>query len=175
MYLFRIDKKRCIGCRTCVAACMDENDLDPSEGIWFRQVTTTEKADCSCAGHITLNNVSLSCMHCSVAKCMEICPAAAITKRADGVVVVDTEACIGCKACFEVCPFGVPQFGFDGKMRKCNACLARLEEGRQPACVEACPMGALEFVPKTASETTTIWFPLIVNSDPVIVERGGRP
>lgn len=143
---------------------MDENNLDPGEDLWFRQVTTTEKTDCSCAGHVTLNNVSLSCMHCANPQCLEVCPADAITKRPeDGVVVVDPDACIGCKACFEVCPFAVPQFDVNGKMQKCNACLSRLSEGRQPACVEACPMGALTFTPKATTETPLKWWiPLVL-------------
>jgi anaerobic dimethyl sulfoxide reductase subunit B (iron-sulfur subunit) len=75
---------------------------------------------------------------------MGVCPTGAISKRTeDGIVVVDSNKCIGCRYCFFACPFGVPQYGEDGTMQKCNLCLSRLAEGRQPACVENCPAKAI--------------------------------
>jgi anaerobic dimethyl sulfoxide reductase subunit B len=58
-------------------------------------------------------------------------------------VVVDKTRCIGCHACAGACPFGVPQYGEDGTMQKCNYCLDRVLEGQDPACVASCPPGAL--------------------------------
>jgi Fe-S-cluster-containing dehydrogenase component len=76
--------------------------------------------------------------------CMEVCPADAIRKRSeDGIVVVDGTRCIGCHACAAACPFGVPQYGEDGTMQKCNYCLDRIGKGQEPACVESCPPKAL--------------------------------
>ena len=61
--------------------------------------------------------------------------------------MIDTEMCIGCKLCMLICPFGVLQIGTEGRaVIKCDMCLERLEKGRQPACVEACPTRALKLV-----------------------------
>ncbi len=59
------------------------------------------------------------------------------------MVIVDQGLCIGCKMCLMACPFGIPQFGKDGKMQKCNFCLERLEQGQSPACMNVCPARAL--------------------------------
>jgi Fe-S-cluster-containing dehydrogenase component len=77
---------------------------------------------------------------------LEICPAGAISKRTeDGVVVVDRNECVGCRNCEKACPYGAPQFGLDGKMQKCDLCLERRAEGKEPACVATCPGEALAF------------------------------
>ena len=60
-------------------------------------------------------------------------------------MVVDNAKCIGCRSCFEACPFGIPQFIEDGTMRKCDMCLDRLERGEKPICVATCPTQALRF------------------------------
>lgn len=90
----------------------------------------------------------MSCMHCGTPACKEVCPTNAISKRAeDGLVLVNPDLCIGCKMCLMACPFGIPQFGKNGKMQKCNFCLERLEEGLLPACVNVCPARALHAGP----------------------------
>ena len=60
-------------------------------------------------------------------------------------MVVDRDKCNGCEACAEACPFGLPQFGQDGIMQKCNLCVDRLAQGKQPACIGTCPSEALRF------------------------------
>jgi Fe-S-cluster-containing dehydrogenase component len=85
--------------------------------------------------------VSVSCMHCVDPECVKTCPVGAITKReADGIVVVDGDKCVGCKACLESCPFGAPQFGVDGKMQKCDMCLALTEPKKSSKPNEASPL-----------------------------------
>ncbi len=77
----------------------------------------------------------------------------AITKEQDsGLVLVDTESCLGkenCELCLQACPYDVPQFGMkqNAKMQKCNLCPDRVAEGRNPACVDACPVRALDAGP----------------------------
>ena len=87
---------------------------------------------------------SLSCMHCAAPECLAACPAGAITKREeDGVVLVDSEKCdgpSGCRECLTACPYDVPQFGSDGGMQKCDYCVG---VGREPACTQSCPAGAI--------------------------------
>jgi anaerobic dimethyl sulfoxide reductase subunit B (iron-sulfur subunit) len=90
--------------------------------------------------------ISFSCMHCGQPNCIEACPTDAITKRTeDGIVVVDRGECNGCGACVEACPFGVIQFDQDGIMQKCDLCIDRLAQGKQPICIETCPSEALQF------------------------------
>jgi len=92
---------------------------------------------------VTRSFFSLACMHCEKPACAAACPTGAITKRAeDGIVVVDRDKCNGCRDCFLACPFGVPQFGDDGTMQKCDFCL---ETDGKPACAVSCPSEALNF------------------------------
>jgi len=93
------------------------------------------------------------CWHCANPECVTACPEGAITKRhEDGVVVVDQEKCLGkdnCDMCLQACPYDAPQFGAEqnAKMQKCNFCIDRLAEGKDPICVEACPVRALDAGP----------------------------
>jgi carbon-monoxide dehydrogenase iron sulfur subunit len=91
--------------------------------------------------------VPLQCRHCEDAPCVLVCPTGALKKPVtQGPVTLDDQLCIGCKSCILVCPFGVINLGQKRKaIIKCDLCIERLEEGLQPACVEACPTGALRF------------------------------
>ena len=146
------DVDRCIGCYACQVACKQENDLVPhtleqaldnKSPVW-RRVMEVEQGD---YGDETVTYVSLSCMHCADAPCVIACPTGAITRDDDGArVVVNQSKCIGCKMCLLACPFGVPQYGENDLMQKCNLCLSRLEEGeKEPACVSVCPAKALKY------------------------------
>jgi DMSO reductase iron-sulfur subunit len=133
---------RCVGCRACELACAYENQL-PDKIRWRHIV----KAGPSMSrGAPQLSFMSISCMHCGLAPCMQVCPVKAISKRQDGIVVVDDKKCIGCKACLWVCPFGAPQFSpRTGRMSKCTLCSHRVEKGMVPACVAVCHVEAIQF------------------------------
>ncbi len=144
------DIDRCIGCFACQAACKQENDLAPHQleevleqtaPIW-RRVMEVEQGE---YGQETVGYISLSCMHCSDAPCVIACPTGALVREQDGGrVIVRQSKCIGCKMCLQACPFGVPQYGKDDLMQKCDLCLTRLQDGEtEPACVAACPSKAL--------------------------------
>ncbi len=145
---FYIDISICMGCHTCVAACKNWNNVPPqvtaapgTQGPKWRRIATVESGVYPDAQIV---DVSLSCMHCGKLACMAVCPVNAINKREeDGIVMVNRNKCIGCHACAAACPFGVPQYGEDGTMEKCNYCLDRILEGLEPACVESCPPKAL--------------------------------
>jgi anaerobic dimethyl sulfoxide reductase subunit B (iron-sulfur subunit) len=142
-YGFYIDTDRCIGCNSCIVACLDENDIQPGQGVKWRRVLNIESGT---APDTRLANVSLSCMHCGKPACEAVCPTGAINKRPeDGIVAVDQDKCIGCRYCFLACPFGVPQYSGDGTMQKCQGCVGLLEPGEEPACAAACTGGALHY------------------------------
>lgn len=141
---FSFDVSRCSGCMACVVACMDQNDLPP-EGSSFRQVIKVETGEYPSAG---IHFVSLACFHCMDAPCLNVCPRKAISRDAEsGAVRVDENLCIGCRACFMVCPFGAPRFSPGQKMSKCNLCTDRVAAGMDPACVHTCTTKALGFGP----------------------------
>jgi formate dehydrogenase iron-sulfur subunit len=87
--------------------------------------------------------VRQACMHCG--SCARVCPSKALVQREDGIVTMNPAKCIGCHYCHAACPFDIPRYGKDGAMRKCIMCYGLVDEGKKPACVEACPTNALTF------------------------------
>ena len=150
-YAFYFDGTRCTGCKTCEMSCKDFNDL--STGITFRKVleATLGETVRDESGVITTTcisyPVSLSCNHCDSPICMAKCPQGAISKDPDtGFVSNDLEKCIGCGTCVTACPYGAPTVDEEQKKSvKCTQCGDRVAEGKQPICVEACPVRALDF------------------------------
>ncbi|GAI91887.1 unnamed protein product, partial [marine sediment metagenome] len=138
------DSTLCIGCHTCEQACKQVNNLegeitiggDLSSNTWLK-VDLIEFSQAE-GGWLFIRR---ACTHCGT--CVSVCPAGAISKREGGMVVVNQDKCIGCHYCFEACPLDIPRYGEDGTMRKCDFCFDRLELGKEPACVEACPVNAL--------------------------------
>lgn len=87
-------------------------------------------------------------MHCATAPCITACPTGCLRKDALGLTVCDNSLCIGCRSCAVACPFGAPVFQRDGKLRKCDSCQVRQENGLEPADVRICPTGALTCRPE---------------------------
>lgn len=140
-YGFWIEIDRCVECYACEVACKAEHNVDL--GVKRRRVTNVWSGSFP---NVTFKTVSLSCMHCEKPACEAVCPTGAIKKQPDtGIVTIDQTKCIGCHYCFFACPFGVPQYGKDGTMQKCNMCAERLAKGQQPKCVSTCPGNALHF------------------------------
>lgn len=149
---FSVDIGNCTGCKACQIACKDKNNLPI--GVRWRRVFQYEGGEWLVQdGEMIPSNVyayavSSACMHCENAICMDVCPAAAISKRADGIVLIDQDKCIGCRYCSWACPYGAPQFNEDlGVMTKCNMCYDLVDKGERPACVESCPYRAMDFGP----------------------------
>ncbi len=155
---FLCDVNRCIDCSGCVVACKEGHHIPV--GINRRTVITLNQ------GEPGEKSISVSCMHCSDAPCIAVCPVDAIYQREDGVVLVNKKTCIGCGYCFMACPFGAPQFpkgavfGARGSMDKCTFCAGgpeetfseeekhlygqnRIAEGKPPLCVGMCATKAL--------------------------------
>jgi len=150
-----VDTFRCIGCKRCMSACKRWNNLNVE-----RDELLTDRET-----HLSANNwkivnlradaknrakryyVQWSCQHCDQPACAGVCPVTAIKKLPHGPVVINEKKCIGCRYCFQACPWKVPQFDFDKRVtRKCHLCYNRtLLNYQKPACVAACPVGALAF------------------------------
>jgi anaerobic dimethyl sulfoxide reductase subunit B (iron-sulfur subunit) len=140
-YGFAFNSDRCVQCHACEVACKSLHGIEP--GVSWRRVVDLWKGDFP---EVINRTISFACVHCSQPACEAVCPAGAIKKRMeDGAVLVDRHKCIGCHTCFLACPFGVPQFGCDGKMQKCDLCVDRLSQGNDPICVATCPTDALSF------------------------------
>lgn len=139
-YRFHFDMSRCIGCKCCEVACNEQNN-NPADIRW-RRVGEVEAGEYPFTRRFHL---SMGCNHCLEAACLHGCPVDAYTKDpATGIVLHSADACIGCQYCTWNCPYGVPQFNPDrGVVGKCDLCHGRLAEGREPACVNACPQGAI--------------------------------
>lgn len=147
---FHVDMSRCTGCKACQIACKDKNNL-PVGTLWRRVLEYSGGSWVQQGGFYLANNVSTSfiavgCMHCEKPICAQVCPAAAITKRDDGVVILNRDQCIGCRYCAWACPYGAPAFiETAGTMSKCDFCSDLLAQGEKPACVDGCPFRALDF------------------------------
>jgi anaerobic dimethyl sulfoxide reductase subunit B (iron-sulfur subunit) len=150
---FYFDGSACTDCKACQIACQDKNS-NPPVMMWrrvFQYGGGNWVPDNSVAGLFRASNVysysvSTACMHCQEPLCLEVCPAKAIYKRDDGVVLIDQDQCIGCRYCEWACPYGAPVFDqVKGVMSKCNFCEDLLAQGENPACVDSCVMRALDF------------------------------
>ena len=141
-YTLLIDHELCFGCYACEVACKEENNL-PVGPRWIQVITVGPR---KVGQRLVQDFVPRTCVHCVKAPCIDVCPVEAITKREDGIVLIDPDLCNGCLACIEACPYAAPQFNPEKKVvEKCNLCLPRLEQGLKPSCVQHCPAGAIYF------------------------------
>ncbi len=159
-----IDLDICVGCHACAVNCKEWNtsghssplhDVDPygddPTGVWFNRIHTFE-VETEVNGSKTVH-FPKSCLHCEDAPCVTVCPTGASYKREeDGIVLVNSETCIGCKLCSWACPYGAREYDETaGVMKKCTLCVDKIynenlpENERVPACVSSCPTGARSF------------------------------
>lgn len=141
-----VDLERCVGCQTCTAACRQANGTAP--GVQWRRVLDIETGEYP---DVRRTFMPVSCMHCAEPPCMEVCPTAATGRRADGIVSIDSDLCIGCAYCFMACPYqaryrvgaarpayeagAMPNEGArshperNGTSQKCTFCVDRIDSG----------------------------------------------
>lgn len=158
-----IDLDTCVGCHACAVNCKEWNtsghyapltDFDAyqqhPQGVWLNRVHSYEAGTGQDSRTV---HFPRSCLHCEEPACVTVCPTGASYKRVeDGIVLVNTEICIGCKLCSWACPYGAREFDEDeGVMKKCTLCIDRIynnnipEAERVPACVSTCPAHARHF------------------------------
>jgi len=183
LFGYGLDVNRCIGCRRCVHACVEENNLSRDPEIQWIRVLEFEREQTirgfdledgdpyyehetvPAEGKVYL---PVSCQQCEDSPCTKVCPTGATWEEPDGIVVIDYDWCIGCRYCLSACPFGARRFNWGepsipkdelnsnthylgnrprgrGVVEKCTFCIHRVREGRYPACLEACPVGARKF------------------------------
>ena len=161
-----VDITRCVGCRTCEAACNKEQNLPDPERPFDdmsvfdelhhgQQRRTNEKA------YTVINRYEptgsdqkvyrkVQCNHCAEPACLSSCFVNAYKKTDEGAVIYNDKVCVGCRNCMVACPFNIPAYSyssaFDPIIKKCVFCYdTRLKEGRPPACVESCPQQVMTF------------------------------
>jgi tetrathionate reductase subunit B len=145
-----IDVAKCNDCDACVTACREENgwqghNRPATDAQWIRKVKLKDTE----TGYV--QTLPLMCQHCEHPPCVDVCPTGASFKRADGIVLVDKHICIGCRYCMMACPYKARSFVHEattdqkpyaprgmGTVEACTLCVHRVDEGRIPACVEAC-------------------------------------
>ncbi len=170
-----IDPRACDekeGCTACIEACHTAHNVpridDPRHEVkWAWKQSFEDAFPEQEAGVVdpalTARPVLLLCNHCDNPPCVRVCPTQATFRRDDGIVMMDWHRCIGCRYCVAACPYGSRSFNWvdprphiahitedfptrtKGVVEKCTFCEERIGTGRAPACVEACPGGALTF------------------------------
>ncbi len=176
-FAYAIDLSRCIGCRKCVSACVEENNPSRDPQVHWTQVFRMGKEKRIDFENSTLYYdpekvpekdhfyVPVQCHQCKNPPCVKACPVKATWQEPDGITVVDYDWCIGCRYCMAACPYGARHFNWGapglagseinpsmhylgnrlrtkGVVEKCTFCIQRVRKGKNPACVDICPMGA---------------------------------
>ncbi|MDR3694075.1 4Fe-4S dicluster domain-containing protein [Mucilaginibacter sp.] len=156
-FVMVIDLSRCKNLKKCQSACNHAHDLNPGEN-WIK-VDPMQSAE-----HTAPYWEPTTCMHCDEPPCVKVCPVDATFKRQDGIVLIDSDRCIGCRFCMAACPYstrvfnwGAPEIPADvasqpysaetsipqkkGTVGKCDFCADMTRMGMLPHCVSACPNG----------------------------------
>ena len=131
-----INENNCMGCHACEVACKQEHELD----VGPRLIYIIEQSPIF---------IPIYCHHCEDAPCKEACPVEAILINEQGIVLIDANMCIGCRECIEACPFGAMQFDNNQEIAvKCDLCIERLSNNKQPSCMSVCPTMCIHFSSK---------------------------
>jgi len=150
-----VDTTRCIGCRSCEVACSTTHDNfvpDVNADNALEKVRDTTEKQYTVVNRFETKKgevfVKKQCMHCWQPACAAACLVNAMVKTKEGPVIWDGDKCMGCRYCMVSCPFDIPKAEYNStnpRIMKCTMCYERLQEGKKPACVEACPTDTLMF------------------------------
>jgi len=160
---FFTDTTVCIGCKACEVACKQWNQLPSTNGglntLSGDSYDNTRRLDGTHWRHVKFIEqftesrqdgrwllMSDVCKHCVHAGCLEVCPTGAIIRTEFDTVVIQSNACNGCRDCIGACPFGVIDINpVSNTAQKCTLCYDRLQGGLEPACSKACPTKSIQF------------------------------
>lgn len=165
---FTFDAALCVSCKACSAACILENGLQPGTRTLFAWNDHALPL-------VGVINFSMACNHCAEPACASGCPALAYTISPDGVVIHHTDRCMGCGYCTWRCPYGAPKINPAlGYIEKCHFCADRTTQGVEPACVTACPTGALNMTEREEFDgALPAWFPDTGIKPSVFIKNAG--
>lgn len=162
-----VDLTKCVGCRSCEAACNKEQGL-PAPDKPFDDLSVFDehrhgglKRRTDEKSYTVVNRYDIpekgepvyrkfQCNHCNEPACLTSCFVNAYTKTKEGAVIYNPKVCVGCRTCMIACPFYVPAYSYSSPInpivKKCIMCYdTRLKFGKPPACVEACPREVMTF------------------------------
>jgi tetrathionate reductase subunit B len=156
-YAWLIDVTRCLGCNVCTVTCKDQtvgNDwapyssAQPDSGQFWISVAEHEWGK---GAGVKVQYVSEPCMLCDNPPCVTAATGGAAYKRPDGIVIIDPVKSKGQKQIVDACPYGKVYWNDQLQIpQKCTLCAHRLDQGLQPACVDACPTNAIKIGDETA-------------------------
>jgi len=169
-FVMVIDLARCRNARKCVSGCQEMHNLPP-EDEWIKVFLMQDSSDTAPYWF------PKPCFHCNQPPCVKVCPVGATFKRTDGLVLIDTDRCIGCKFCMTACPYSSRVFQWKekepdaatcntpyspetsvpsrvGTVGKCDFCPDMARQGKLPACVTKCPNGVIFFGDKNEDIVT---------------------
>lgn len=148
-----VNPERCIGCRQCEFACAVAHSQSRDAVTALFEAPSPRSRIHVAPGATACSSFPGKCRHCDPAPCQQVCPSGAVFRDAElGLVLIDPRKCISCAMCAMVCPFDVLSFhalanghAAHAVALKCDGCVERIRAGLEPACTEACKVGALVF------------------------------
>jgi Fe-S-cluster-containing dehydrogenase component len=151
-YCITQDKNRCIACLSCEIFCEKNKGIPEENRVRLCQIVVVDKRKASNLPRDAY--IYMGCFHCEKPYCVAACPTGAMQKReSDGIVFIDSEKCVGCKACMVACPWGAVQWNpLTAKVLKCDLCMDRLDKGLKPVCATICTTGCLTLSDMQAGE-----------------------
>jgi Fe-S-cluster-containing dehydrogenase component len=164
-YIAVIDVTKCVDCRCCVISCKDEysiNDYPPYSGampLEGQKWVHVENIERGTYPKVKFSSYPVMCMHCDNAPCISAATGGAVYKRPDGIVIIDPVKAKGQKQIVDSCPYGVIYWNADSQIpQKCTFCAHRLDQGKVPRCMLACPGKAITIGDRAALMENLQWY-----------------
>lgn len=105
-FVMVIDLARCKNLKKCQSACNHAHQVHPGQN-WIKILSMQEAENTAPYWEPT------TCMHCDEPPCVKVCPVDATFKRQDGLVLIDSDRCIGCRFCMAACPYSTRVFNWE--------------------------------------------------------------
>ncbi|MEE8715474.1 MAG: 4Fe-4S dicluster domain-containing protein [Coriobacteriales bacterium] len=146
-YAIVTECNKCVSCLACTTACKVENGAALGKRFtWIDRVGPNPIHEGDTFPNVEMYFLPMKCQHCVNPPCVSVCPTGASSKRDDGTVQVEEDACIGCGLCVSACPYGVRYVDDETQVaKKCTMCKQLIDKGEKPECVAACTGNALHF------------------------------